>query len=277
MLRSTHVIVNSLPPCEVFYLRSAHSERFKMDAQTWPFRKIGYLEAGSGVLEFDDYIIPVKAGDLYCIAANLRHRIVDDKGHPCTVSMVCYDERRLSFFKDIHSQMLKALPEDDRIAISDPWQKNYLSEHFRRYLLEQNQAQSGYEDLLRVSVIELITFILRQAQQDNPNASSTEKMIKGLIDYLNKNFNKDILLDELADICNVSTRSLSRHFKEYTGKTVVQYITDLRIDYACKRIRETGQISFSAMDAGFNDISFFYRTFKRYKGMTPKEFLSKNK
>ena len=60
MLRSTHVIVNSLPDCGIFYLRSAHSERFKMEAQTWPFRKIGWLEAGSGVLEFDDKIIPIK-------------------------------------------------------------------------------------------------------------------------------------------------------------------------------------------------------------------------
>ena len=90
----------------------------------------------------------------------------------------------------------------------------------------------------------------------------------------NSDFN-DLSVDELAEMCNMSSRSLSRHFKEVTDKTIVQKITDLRIAYACERMKETRQITFSAFDAGFNDISFFYRVFKKYKGMTPKEFISR--
>ena len=275
MLRHSPVVVSSLPDYGVFYLRSVHSERFKMNMQQWPFRKIGYIESGSGKLEFENQELFYKAGDLFFVEANLAHRFVDDQGAPCTLSMACYDDTLLSTYLNIHEQMMNSLPDNKLISISDPWQQNNLTEHFSRMLIEQSQKLPGYEDLLRTSIIDLAVITMRLARQSDPHASNQENMIKGLIDYLKKHFNKEVSIDELADICNVSSRTLTRHFKEVTGKTIIEYLTELRINYACQRIKETRQISFSAIDSGFNDISFFYRVFKKHMGMTPRQYLLK--
>lgn len=276
MLRDTPVIVSSLPESGILYFKSSHSEGFSMDMGVWSFRKICWIESGSGILEFRDKAVDFSQGDVLTVTPDVEHRFVDNKGDPCTLSMICYDDLKLpQDFQSIHEQMLKLIPEEKVISLSDPWRWNFMHHHFRKLLIEQSNKNAGFQEMIKSGFIELLVFLVRVASVEEKSAtgSSKERLIQGLINHLEENFIDDMSVDDLAEICNMSTRSLSRHFKEVTSKTIVQYITELRINYACERLRETRQISFSAFDAGFNDISFFYRTFKKHIGMTPKDFL----
>ena len=64
-----------------------------------------------------------------------------------------------------------------------------------------------------------------------------------------------------------------KQFREATGQTVVNYIARLRIQFAAQCLLATGDILDSALEAGFADLTHFYRVFKRQIGTTPKEFL----
>ena len=277
MLRDRPVIVSSLPESGILYFKSSHSEGFSMDMGVWSFRKVCWIEAGSGVLEFRDRAVEYSQGDLLTVCPDVEHRFVDNKGDPCTLSMVCYDDSKLpDVFHGIHQQMLDLIPEEKLISLSDPWRWNFMHHHFRKILIEQSNKGLGYQEMIKSSFVELLVFLVRvaSAEEKSQTGNSKDRLIQGLINHLEENFIDDMSIDDLAEICKMSTRSLSRHFKEITGKTIVQYITVLRINYACERLRETRQIAFSAFDAGFNDISFFYRTFKKHMGITPKEFLT---
>ena len=277
MLRDSPVIVTSLPESGILYFKSSHSEKFSMEMGVWSFRKICWIEAGSGKLEFRDRVVEFSQGDLLTVTPNVEHRFVDNKGEPCTLSMICYDDSKLpEGFKKVHNDVLQHIPEGKVISLSDPWRWNFMHHHFRKLLIEQSNKNIAYQEMIKSGFIELLVFLVRvaSAEEKSVSGSSKERMIQGLINHLEENFIDDMSVDDLAEICNMSTRSLSRHFKDITGKTIVQYITELRIAYACERLRETRQIAFSAFDAGFNDISFFYRTFKKHIGVTPKEFLN---
>jgi len=280
MLRDSPVIVSSLPESGILYFKSSHSEGFRMEMGVWSFRKICWIEAGSGILEFRDKKVAFSQGDLLTVSPYVEHRFVDNKGDPCTLSMVCYDDKMIpSSFHAIHERMLTMIPEEKVISLSDPWRWNFMHHHFRKILIEQSNKSLAYQEMIKSSFIELLVFLVRvaSAEEKSLGGNSKDRLIQGLINHLEENFIDDMSIDGLAEICNMSTRSLSRHFKEFTGKTIVQYITQLRINYACERLKETRQISFSAFDSGFNDISFFYRTFKKHLGMTPREFLVKFK
>jgi len=80
-------------------------------------------------------------------------------------------------------------------------------------------------------------------------------------------------VSELAKLTDYSERRLSTLFREATGKTMHQYLTGLRISYAKKRLLESGNITHAAFEAGFNDLSNFYRVFKKETGRTPRFFL----
>jgi AraC-like DNA-binding protein len=105
--------------------------------------------------------------------------------------------------------------------------------------------------------------------QFNYNSRRIEKTM----DYMNKNFDKTIALSEVAKMANMSEVSFSRFFKQRTGNTFIDSLTEIRLGHATRMlIDSTKSIAEVANHCGFNNISNFNRIFKRRKHSTPKEF-----
>ena len=91
--------------------------------------------------------------------------------------------------------------------------------------------------------------------------------------YIDKNFIDDIKLKDLADIACMSESAFSRFFKLHTGRTVSDYIIDIRLGNAARMLVDTNKnVSDIACLCGFNNLSNFNRIFKRKKECSPTEF-----
>lgn len=103
-----------------------------------------------------------------------------------------------------------------------------------------------------------------------------KNIISKSIEYINNNFTKDIMLEEVSNYVNVSSFYFSKLFKEYTGKNYVDYITDLRIEIAKKKLR-VGNASIKEIcyEVGYNDPNYFSRVFKKIEGISPTEYKMK--
>lgn len=88
--------------------------------------------------------------------------------------------------------------------------------------------------------------------------------------FLSTNYQKKIELETVAGIANLHPSAFCRFFREKTGKSLSEYINDMRIGYACRLVIE-GKLSVSQIgfECGFNNISNFNRTFKKHTGFTP--------
>lgn len=95
------------------------------------------------------------------------------------------------------------------------------------------------------------------------------KEVKDTIVYIQNNFNKKITLEELSKVMYVDKYTLSKKFKEFTGITIVNYINNYRCKMALLMIQNGEQIGSAARICGFNNISFFTKTFKKYTGNLP--------
>ena len=93
-----------------------------------------------------------------------------------------------------------------------------------------------------------------------------------LLDYIEKNYSEPISLETLEKISGFNKKYLCRVFKEYTSKTPIEYINELRIESACRMLEENRSITASAYDCGFNDLSYFCKVFKKHKGMPPRKY-----
>lgn len=91
--------------------------------------------------------------------------------------------------------------------------------------------------------------------------------------YINDHYKKDIRLPVLAQMAGMSAVAFSRFFKLRTGKSLSDYIIDIRLGYASRFLADsTKSISEICYDCGFNNLSNFNRIFKKKKSCSPKEF-----
>ena len=102
---------------------------------------------------------------------------------------------------------------------------------------------------------------------------SDSRRVQKVQAYINEHFRKEIRLVTLAEMVGMTPVSFSRFFRLRTGKTLSEYIIDIRLGAASRLLVDsTRTVAEICYDCGFNNLSNFNRMFKRKKGCAPKEF-----
>lgn len=140
------------------------------------------------------------------------------------------------------------------------------------------ERKTGYEFLTQGYLYQLLGVILNEhlyeeATNDRVTAEHLNS-IKKVLGYISDNYSSNIRLDTLADIAGMNPKYFCRYFKSMTDRTPVDYLNYYRIECACEML-STRNISVKevAISCGFNDESYFIKTFNKYKGITPKQFM----
>jgi two-component system response regulator YesN len=101
--------------------------------------------------------------------------------------------------------------------------------------------------------------------------------IRPAINYIDANHDKPMTLAEIARASHLSVSRLAHVFKEQMGITVIDYVTSVRIERAKHLLLATDQSCTEiCFEVGYNNQSYFTRTFKAVVGMTPRQFRMQN-
>ncbi len=99
--------------------------------------------------------------------------------------------------------------------------------------------------------------------------------LKNALEVIENRYAECITLEDLAQAAGMNSKYFCRYFKDMTHRTPVDYLNYYRIEQACfKLVTSNESIADIGLSCGFNDVSYFIKTFKKYKGMTPKKYLS---
>lgn len=107
-----------------------------------------------------------------------------------------------------------------------------------------------------------------------------ENLIIGqkMIEFIKKNYDKDLTLEDIANSSNVSISKCFRVFKEYTRLSPINYLNNFRLNMAASMlIKSNDTVSNISIDTGFSSQSYFNRLFLREYGITPLEYRKKHK
>jgi AraC-like DNA-binding protein len=97
-----------------------------------------------------------------------------------------------------------------------------------------------------------------------------------VFNYVLKNFKNDINLSEIANKTRFSEAAFCRYFKLRTQKTFVEFVNEIRIEYACKLLTENDlNILEICYESGFKNLSNFNRQFRKYTNNNPKTYRKK--
>ncbi|OPZ31155.1 MAG: HTH-type transcriptional activator Btr [Bacteroidetes bacterium ADurb.BinA174] len=103
--------------------------------------------------------------------------------------------------------------------------------------------------------------------------NSDSRRVLKIYEYINTHYKNLIRLEDLANLAGMTPVAFSRFFKLRSGKTVTDYIIDIRLGHATRLLLDTTHsISEICYDCGFNNLSNFNRIFKKKKDCSPKEF-----
>lgn len=177
---------------------------------------------------------------------------------------------------------LAAFREFDGIVDAIPNVKNYTGRDmlkidaiFDAMCEEFDQKRSGYLNVLKHYVNILLTLYFREVGQDSHSGVYGElnKLTPQIFSFIEENYNRKISLNELAAISYYSPAYFSSLFKECMGKTITDYICEVRIAQAARLLKETNRnIAEICQSVGYTDKKRFYNNFKTVMGTTPNAY-----
>jgi len=186
-------------------------------------------------------------------------------------SIMLKDPGNISVLK---ARMLELLSILGRSAVEGGVDINFMLEKNLDYINKVLQIDSQ-QDLCAWISNALNDFVeLVYSIQDKRRVSQ----IKPATDFISQHFNEQITLEDVAHSAHLSVSRLSHIFKEQTGLTIVDYITKSRIEYAKLLLISTNKnCTEICFDTGYNNQSYFTRTFKEVTSMTPRQFREMNR
>ena len=100
--------------------------------------------------------------------------------------------------------------------------------------------------------------------------------LKATLSFMRSNYDKQVSLEDMARVTDMSVKYFGTFFKTMTQKTPFEYLNEYRIEKACLKLLHTDlSVTEIAYSCGFNDLSYFIKTFKRIKGIPPFVFRKK--
>jgi AraC-like DNA-binding protein len=196
--------------------------------------------------------------------------------------MACFYDRTFSgngAAFEVLSLFRQYFPAVSPFGLKNNYSRVRIKNSFRVMLVEQLQRREGSAAALWCQLVQLLLFLIRINKEQQQLSAADPGMLAfaGSIYFIDNNFYRPIKVEELATLANLSYRRYTEQFKVSTGKTVTQYLADIRVAYAKRIMLETEDIMYAALESGFGDLAHFYRVFKKNTGFTPKRFIAHQK
>lgn len=242
-----------------------------------------WIERGSMRLMLDNRSFPAETGDLLVIPPNKLHQLIfDGDGSFSTICLMIQASMKNELENAGFSGTLSFLGEAMERPILHPLDGQ--AEWMRLLFLQLEREKTAALPMSDNALVCLLGLTLIEVERlyDKPAPAEVEevydlpeisRIIKNVIQYIDRHYQEDIGLARIAQEFWLSPSYLSRQFKSNVGQNLTEFITLRRMRCAREMLR-TGEKSVSevAMEAGFNNVSYFNAVFKKLMGVTPSEY-----
>ncbi|GAA4818146.1 AraC family transcriptional regulator [Litoribaculum gwangyangense] len=244
--------------------------------------QISFIVEGEGTLIVGDRVNYYKKDDIIVLGSNIPHVFKSDLNTSTNSKMLSLFFTQISFGKSFFE--LEELKE--------------IQTFFKRSkqgfkLTSKNKlAKKLFLDLEKSTKLEKLLILLQLLKigskcnyknlssyiYDKKYSDNEGYRIRNVFEYTMNNFEKEISLQTIAGIANMTKNAFCKYFKKRTNKTYIQFLTELRIENACNLLIKNKEISIAevAEHCGYNNISNFNRQFQIYKKESPSKYRKMN-
>lgn len=248
--------------------------------------QITWIMKGDGTLIAGNYMQRFKPGDIYIIGANQPHIFKSDPAY--------FDKRKK---KEIHAltiffnpdgffhsilelpelKTIKKFIESTNSGLQVPANEQKKIVHEIRVVKDTKQ---GFRMAAFLHLLQTLATVKEWKTLATVSAEYSFTDMEGLrmndvYQFTMAHYSENIKLKQAADVAYLTPQAFCRYFKKHTRKTYIAFLSEIRINEACKKIiaGEFNSISSIAYDTGFSSAVSFNRVFKKITGKSPKQYL----
>jgi AraC-like DNA-binding protein len=237
-----------------------------------------FVCGGSGKRQIGSNISYFTEGDLVLMGSNLPHCGMTNENTKNDYEMV------IQFKPDFLGETIWELPEMQRIAnlLEKSKAGIVFSENVKKIIgkkIVEMHESSSLERLVKfIEILDKLAStqdyrILNAGKYYLQTQVEDNERINIIFNYVKDHFKEQITLEEIADLANMKVPSFCRYFKKITNKTFTQFVNEYRITHSLKLLAEQPlSITEVCFESGFNNFSYFNKTFKEYIKKTPSQY-----
>ena len=259
-----------------FYHQTPHSPRYHMQYHWHTHYELIRIISGTFQLNLENDIKVYYPGDVIFISSGMLH---GGTPHDCIYECIVFDLQIL--LKDNHacSKLIRDIIDHKiRVHTLLSEKSDAILPIMKNLCHALSSRKTGYEFMVQGYLYHLLGTIIHEHLYDESrqDSISAERLasIKSVLSYISENYYQNINLENLSRIAGMNPKYFCRYFRSMTERTPIDYLNYYRIECACEML-STKDISVKevAISCGFNDESYFIKTFSKYKGITPKQFM----
>lgn len=248
--------------------------------------EILYVIKGAGTRFTGNNIEPFSDGDLVLFGSHLPHVYRSGKEYYEGNPNLRVHAITLQFRDDFFSHAFNYYPEFKQIKsllTNEARYGVYFDKEHNQEIRRRVKVALKKKGLSRLlECIEILSLMSKSKHKrclssedfDGERLIDADKRLVKVLGKLHQNYTQDVKLDEIADLSGMNASAFCRYFKSKTGKSLVQYVNEQRIKFACRLLLE-GKMTVTQIcyECGFNSLSNFNRQFKVITNYTPSGYL----
>lgn len=231
------------------------------------YSKIYYILRGECEIVIEKNFYRAKSGDFFIIPAGVKHSFYHINDNYIQKYWFHFDiEAEGESLFDIIN-----VPYCCNIGIN-----RRIISLFRSIFVCASGFSPSEQLMLNSKILELLSEYCSITKTDFSLTRPNESQLIGIItEYINEHINRDIVLDELADIAHFHPNYFIRFFKEHMGVTPSKYVNNIKLERAKSLLENTNiPVKEIMSEVGFSDYSHFSKFFKAHSGYSPSAFRS---
>lgn len=265
-------------PVEYYYVDSQHP-RYQMPFHWHNEWEILRVLDGSLQIHIDDELYLAQTGDILLIRGGVLHGGIPNS---CVYECFVFDLYGLFRTMDMVKKSLRPfyrqtiLPECLYSVQSD---SSFLTTVNELMATFRDNSEKDCRELITISCLgKLFATILKlglysPATEKSISSNHRIGQVKTVLEYIETNYGCGISLDSLADVVGMNPKYFCRVFHSLTHQSPMEYVNYYRIEQAAYQLDNMDKsITAIGTECGFSESSYFTKVFKKFKGVTPKEY-----
>ncbi len=162
------------------------------------------------------------------------------------------------------------------LKVNIPWQAQMLDHLHGAWNAMESECRD-YPNLIRYHLTAALGLLVEHCPMAGKQLSEQERIdaarIRGMLEFIHAYYTEDLTMEDICGSIHASPSACLRCFHVSLATTPMQYLKNYRLEQAARLLKTTAKTAKEiALDCGFNDVSYFTRSFREKNGCTPREY-----